>query len=1028
MARALLVLKSLHATKSRLEPVLGLEQRQALSTAMARDVIQVLADSQEFDQLSLLAGCKAGQSLGEELGLETILDSSVTGDCLNSRVRGWVRMFDADADEALLILHADLPHLQPQDLHDLMQHPDQQGVTIATDRWDRGSNAILFRGERLAQFAWGEDSLRQHQALCKAQHLSCRVLRAPGFARDIDTPADLRALCAPGDEVAPPGEATQALLRDAAFVSSIFVSPGFIAGKEKSDPTAMVEPLGVLTKEARNLRDNGFANAVSYSRKVFIPLTRLCRDVCHYCTFATTPSKLDSPYLSLDEVLAICRDGVKLGCTEALFTLGERPELRYSTARRALKELGFDSTPAYVRAVAQRVIEDTGMLPHLNLGNLSREEIRSLRPVSASMGIMLESASARLCEPDMPHHGSPDKNPERRLRTLELMGEERVPVTTGILIGIGETREERIHSLLAIRELHQKHGHIQELIVQNFRAKPGTRMASAPEPDLDELCWTIAVARLIFGSRMSIQAPPNLSPGVLPRLLDAGINDWGGVSPLTPDHVNPEAPWPHLADLEQQTAQAGKSLVPRLPVYAPYLEAADTWIDPGLRRLLYEHADASGLARDCEWRAGLSEPGRLRSARSKVQLLPRKNEEVRALIAAVTGKALDTKTGSSLKDGREASIARLFALRGDDLVYLLSAADELRAQRCGNAVSYVVNRNINYTNVCSFNCRFCAFSKSASTRGEVYDLSAQELARRAREAWDRGATEICLQGGIHPGYTGETYLEILDTVLAAAPQLHVHAFSPLEVSQGASTLNISIAEFLGELKRRGLGSLPGTAAEILHDEVREVICPDKLSSSEWLAIVDEAHRQGLATTSTIMFGHVDTPRHWAAHLLALRAQQQKSGGFTEFVPLPFVAGEAPLYRRGGARPGPTYREALLMHAVARLVLDGEIQNIQASWVKMGVDGVADCLRGGANDIGGSLMNESITRAAGAAHGEEWSPQAMQSFLTEQKREPWQRSSLYQPVSDASKQRSLRAAPLLIPLNDRAGAQSRSKRL
>ncbi|MFK7829880.1 MAG: bifunctional FO biosynthesis protein CofGH [Congregibacter sp.] len=1055
MSQALLLLKSFPLAKTRLAGELSSEQRKMLTAAMARDVIAALKASDQFSEIHAMVGCAEGARLCGALGLTVVRDTELDGNCMNTRAASWLGRAMLAPTEPLLILHADLPMLDAEDVRRFMQgrtgwqtvghatvrtqaHP-QKSISIATDQARCGSNAILLHPGQFQSFAWGEDSLRMHQALCAERQLQCDVARIPGFALDIDTPPDLQRLVGAYRAGRAVGAATAELIAGSAFSQlgdghlqqTGSAESGHRVGhrldKEAALQLADCDDLSALTARAREIRDCGFAGRVTYSPKVFIPLTRLCRDVCHYCTFATTPANLDAAYMSIDQVLEVCREGAELGCTEALFTLGERPELRYRAAREALQDLGFDSTPKYVRAVAEAVIRDTGMLPHLNLGTLSRDEIRCLRPVAASMGIMLESASARLCEPGMPHYGSPDKQPERRLQTLRLMGEERVPVTTGILIGIGETRLERIESLLAIKNLHDEFGHIQEIIVQNFRAKAGTRMASAPEPDLDDLCWTIAVTRQIFGSGVSVQAPPNLSPGVLPRLLDAGLNDWGGVSPLTPDHVNPEAPWPHLVDLAQQSAQAGKSLVPRLPVYPAYIKQADTWIDTGLRKILYDHADASGMARDCDWRAGVTDSAdskagdggsALRSGYGEVLLLPKRTATIRAQIHAARSDASQ----------QPVHIAGLFAARTDELSYVLAAADDLRKQRFGDAVSFVVNRNINYTNVCSYACQFCAFSKGGGSKGEVYDLSGQELARRTREAWERGATEVCLQGGIHPDYTGDTYLDVLDTVRKAAPHMHVHAFSPLEVTQGAATLNISVGEYLAELRRRGLGSLPGTAAEVLHDEVRQIICPDKLSTAEWLSIINQAHEQGLRTTATIMFGHVDTPAHWAEHLLAVRDQQRKSAGFTEFVPLPFVAGEAPLYRRGRSRPGPSYREALLMHAIARLVLDGDIDNIQASWVKMGVSGVADCLRAGANDIGGTLMNESITRAAGAAHGQEWPSNDMQAFIAGLSRTAWQRSSLYQPVPEERRRRSASATPLLIPVNDRAGAAATSKRL
>ncbi len=776
-----------------------------------------------------------------------------------------------------------------------------------------------------------------------------------------------------------------------------------------------------LAALAGELRDRGHGSVVTYSRKVFIPLTQLCRDVCHYCTFARTPKRLAQPYLSVEAVLELCRRGAELGCQEALFTLGERPELRYGAARRALAELGFATTLDYLQHVAGRVLEETGLLPHINAGCMSARELAGLRRVSASMGIMLESASPRLCQKGMPHYGSPDKDPALRLRTLELAGEAAVPFTSGILIGIGETRRERIESLLALRAVHERHGHLQEVIVQNFRAKPGTLMAAAPEPDLAELLWTIAVARLVFGPQMAIQAPPNLSPGVLPQLVAAGINDWGGVSPLTPDHVNPEAPWPHLAQLARETAAAGKFLDQRLTLYPAYAREPGRWLDPAVRPAVLKLADASGLARRDAWTPGGEEP-------------PPALES-----ALITDRGPGTRVGAELRDilahlarggdPTEAQVARLFAARGPDFAYLVRAADEARADRCGDSVSYVVNRNINYTNVCYFKCRFCAFSKGRQheqLRGRPYDIGGDEIARRCREAWARGATEVCMQGGIHPDYTGRTYLDILETVRRAAPGLHIHAFSPLEVWQGAATLGMDIREFLQQLKQAGLGTLPGTAAEVLHDEVRRQLCPDKLSTGQWLEVMAAAHAVGLRSTATIMFGHVDEPRHWAAHLLHIRALQQRTGGFTEFVPLPFVPMEAPMYLRGQSRRGPTFREAVLMHAVPRLVFRGLIDNIQVSWVKLGEAGVAACLAAGANDLGGTLMNESITAAAGASHGQEWPPPRMERVIRSLGRPPRMRDTLYRAVSGERRAAAFAAAELLPVVNAPAGKHRRDK--
>ena len=765
-----------------------------------------------------------------------------------------------------------------------------------------------------------------------------------------------------------------------------------------------------LADVASVLRDQGFRNTVTYSRKVFIPLTHLCRDVCHYCTFAQVPRKVMAPYMSIDEVLEVARHGAAMGCKEALFTLGEKPELRYKAARDALAEMGYESTTDYLFAAAKAVFEETGMLPHLNPGNLEPEELARLKTVSPSMGIMLESASERLCEKGMPHYGSPDKVPAVRLQTLANAGIAQVPFTTGILIGIGETRLERIESLLAIRAIHEQYGHVQEIIVQNFRAKPETKMVNAPEPDLNELLWTIAIARLIFGPTMSVQAPPNLSPGVLPQIVHAGINDWGGVSPVTPDFVNPEAPWPHLDELARETASAGKFLTERLTMYPDYAVDLDRWAHPDLHVRMLEMIDAEGFPRIDEWCPGdvdIAPPSEVMNA---IVNAPR---HVSADIAALLDKA---SAGEALD---EAEIIRLFQSRGDDFTAVVQRADALRAQTNGNSVSFVVNRNINYTNICYFKCQFCAFSKgklSENLRGRPYDLSDEEIARRTTEAWERGATEVCMQGGIHPEYTGETYINIVRTVKSAQPNMHVHAFSPLEVWQGAATLKMDIGEYLQQLKDVGLNTLPGTAAEILDDEVRDIICADKINTQQWLDVMEAAHSVGYKTTATIMYGHVEKLEHWARHIMRVRELQERTGGFTEFVPLPFVHMEAPMYLKGKARKGPTFREAILMHSVARLALHGQIDNIQTSWVKMGHEGVKACMNSGCNDLGGTLMNESISRAAGTQHGQETNPRQMANLIRRLNRDPQQRSTSYGKVSDERIKAGLAQGELLEIIN------------
>ena len=757
-----------------------------------------------------------------------------------------------------------------------------------------------------------------------------------------------------------------------------------------------------LMAEAARLRDEGHGRLISYSRKVFIPLTRLCRDVCHYCTFAEAPTAGHALYLTPDEVLAIARAGEAAGCTEALFTLGDKPELRYGAAREALAALGYATTIKYLVAMCALVLRETTLLPHANPGVMTRDEIAALRAVTASQGIMLESTSERLCEKGGVHYGSPDKAPAVRLETLRLAGELKVPFTTGILIGIGETRAERLDALRAIRDLHARYGHIQEVIVQNFRAKADTKLADAAVPDLDELCWTIAQARLILGPAMNIQAPPNLSPGVYQRLVEAGLNDWGGVSPVTPDHVNPEAPWPAVEELARRSAEMDKVLVNRLAVYPSYVKKAAEWLAPEVATRVRRLSDAEGLARDDDWAPGNTEPPRA----------PRPMlSEVDAGLARLVERAT---AGVRLDSG---AIERLFAARDADFAHVTGAADRLRAAVSGDVVRYVVNRNINYTNICYFRCKFCAFSKGSThedLRGKPYDLALEEVARRAREAWDRGATEVCLQGGIHPDYTGETYEAICRAIKQVVPEMHIHAFSPLEVTQGAMTMQASLPEFLKRLKDAGLGTLPGTAAEILDDEVRAIICPDKISTRQWLDVQRAAHGQGLRTTSTIMYGHVEAPLNWARHLLALRDLQAETGGFTEFVPLPFVHMEAPMYRQGLARRGPTFREAVIMHSVARLVLNPLISNIQTSWVKMGPAGAALALQAGANDLGGTLMNESISRAAGTQHGQEFPPEEMERLIRSIGRVPRQRTTAYGEVP-ADRRAASFNAPELAPI-------------
>ena len=775
------------------------------------------------------------------------------------------------------------------------------------------------------------------------------------------------------------------------------------------------EDLQRLCAVAARVRDAGLVAAgrpgvVTYSPKVFIPVTRLCRDRCHYCTFVTTPGHLErageAPYLSPDEIVAIARDGAALGCTEALFTLGDRPEDRWPEARAWLDEQGYDSTLAYLRAMAVRVLEETGLLPHLNPGVMSWEEMNRLKPVSPSMGMMLETTSRRLFEEKgQAHHGSPDKDPALRIRVLEDAGRLSVPFTTGLLIGIGEDLPERGESIFELRRVARQFGHVQEVIIQNFRAKPDTAMRHVDDLGLEEYLAAIAVSRIVLGPKVRLQAPPNLVDlSECEALLGAGVDDWGGVSPLTPDHVNPERPWPSLERLRSITESAGFELRARLTAHPEYVLAGEPWIDPRVSAHVAALSGDDGLVRSgvrpqgLPWQepdggfahagpgvgrtdlhASVDTEGRTADRRSDFDEVYGSWDSLTPAVEEGTRRSTTSEGAAALRAAEadpgnlsDEHALTLMTAEGDLLAEVCRLADDLRRETVGDAVTYVVNRNINFTNVCYVGCRFCAFAQRRSD-ADAYSLSLDQVADRAEEAWGLGATEVCMQGGIDPELPGTAYFDLAAAVKQRVPGMHVHAFSPMEIVNGSSRTGLSFEDFLIKARESGLDTIPGTAAEILDDEVRWVLTKGKLPTSTWIEIVSTAHRVGVRSSSTMMYGHVDNPRHWVQHLRVLAGVQDSAleagvEGFTEFVPLPFVHHSAPIYLAGVARPGPTLRDNLAVHAMARIMLHGRIPNIQTSWVKLGTDGTRAMLRAGANDLGGTLMEETISRMAGSEHG------------------------------------------------------------
>jgi FO synthase len=728
----------------------------------------------------------------------------------------------------------------------------------------------------------------------------------------------------------------------------------------------------------------GMARRVTFSRNFTLSLSRTCRCHCKYCAFATHQPHLYAP-AEVEELLD--RAATRHRAKELLVLTGERPEHNPEVAAR-LAEYGFEDFTAYVAWSCERALE-RGMLPHTNLGVLPQEDLARLREVTASQGLMLESISERLM--DTVHAGSPSKHPARRLETIAAAGELRIPFTSGILVGIGETEDERMESLEALAQLHDRHGHIQEVILQNYvphqryyGREPAQIASQAAEgywrtgvwegPRVDAPGWACPVSvedmrRLVVEAKrlmpgVGIQIPPNLADWWT-ELIDAGASDLGGLS-ANGDHISPEHPFPSPSQVRTQLRQRGLALTERLCVYPEYIDAE--WIAPAVMDVI----------KSSFW-----------------SFIPRRGSGRRTTVAL--GDAVAPRAVERAREGLELTADEATALfserRPEVIEQMRQAADELRRELAGDTVTFVVNRNINVSNICVVGCAFCGFGQ-ARRSPDAYVHSREEFTRRVSEAVEFGATEICMQSGIHPDWGLEDYEGWLRVAKEMAPQIHLHAYSPMEVAHMCDVSGLPPRAVFARLREAGLDSTPGTAAEVLHDGVRERISPNKLPVDRWVEIIEASHAEGLRSTVTVMFGHIEEPWELAEHMRVVRALQERTGGFTEFVPLSFIPFHTLLGRTHGIEE--ISAEENLKHTAAfRLTLGRTIRNLQASWVKMGLDAATESLRWGVNDLGGTLMEESISRMAGSHHGVRLEPEDLVAAAHRAERPAAERTTLYE---------------------------------